>query len=200
MDWREELGARRRELAVLLPAALFWGAVSFLFQRAYATSHAWQAVSWGMAAGLLVVFAWLDWRFKRIPNPLLMLLLVSELLCFLADQSGFLTSAARPIGPEVLAGGGWMGRAAGVLLPLILFGVVNLFYGQAGIGGGDIKLFMILGFSFGYEISLRLMLLSFLMAAVAMVLALWLKKADKKSKFPLAPAICAAFLVCAFTL
>lgn len=193
---KESWEGREMELILLFFLALAAGTGIFLFQNNYVTAYVWQAVSWGAAAFLLVVLAYLDWRFERLPNPVLSLLLVTELLCLIADKTGFLTSTVQPFRFELLAEAGWLERGLGMLLPVVLIGAVNRFYRGTGIGAGDVKLFLILGFAFGYEMILRLMLISFLLVAGAMLTAIRLNKANRKSRVPLGPAICAAFLVC----
>ncbi len=92
----------------------------------------------------------LDLKTHKIPNRLIL----CGLLCAVLSRSLMILKN----GPPALAGG-----IAGLLLPFLLLGPLAVL---KMIGGGDVKLLAVIGLQLGAEESLRVLCLSFVIAAL----------------------------------
>lgn len=91
----------------------------------------------------------------------------------------------------------WNYFLTGVVSFLVLY-VIAVVTNERSIGGGDVKLFGMLGFAVGFEPFLIIYLGSHLLAALhlgAVKLVRW-KKIGWKTEFPFAPFILVAMLMC----
>ncbi len=128
----------------------------------------------------LTAAAWIDYRSRKIPNILLLVLLLcgaavltGECLCCGEYAVELLFSSAMGF----LTGGG-------------IFLMYYLFTG-GGIGAGDVKLFAVLGYYLGAGYILTALFLTVLTAAFYSVAALLTKKATLKQEIPFAPFVLA---------
>lgn len=92
---------------------------------------------------------------------------------------------------EVLSGedGGrsfWLDRVLGLLLAFAVPGIAGLFV-KGGIGGGDLKLLSVLGFSYGLSGIVTVMFLSFLPCAVCGALMLAAGRGKRDTAVPFGP-------------
>jgi len=126
---------------------------------------------------ILAAIAWVDWRVRKIPNMLLLLLISTRFLFFAYE------SIKEPdyIRFNLIQ----MGFGALLCLAVLLFCRILV---RNSIGMGDIKLFAVLGTYFGYDV-LRVMLFSFLCTAAYSIYLLVFKKMNKKDSVPMGPFI-----------
>lgn len=66
---------------------------------------------------------------------------------------------------------------------------------DGGIGGGDIKLFTVLGLIFGNDI-LIIIIASFTIATIVSIIRVMLRQINMKESIALAPYICAGTIIC----
>lgn len=84
----------------------------------------------------------------------------------------------------------WLvGGAIGLLFPLTVTWIFYLIKGQVGLGGGDIKLFGILGLILGTEMILKNIFLSCFLGAIVGGLLILVKKMNKNNPIPFGPFI-----------
>lgn len=83
--------------------------------------------------------------------------------------------------------------AAGFLIGFILM-IVALIAGNS-IGMGDVKMFMVLGLVYGLTDIYSILLISLVLMAATAVVLLLLKKANRKTRIPMAPFVAAGFLI-----
>ncbi|MBQ7014079.1 MAG: prepilin peptidase [Oscillospiraceae bacterium] len=126
----------------------------------------------------LYLIAWIDFRMKKIPNLLLLILAGIRVM---------------GIAAEILVDGQeWLFAILASLLGMI-FGVVIIlicmFFSRGGIGAGDVKLYGIIGLYFGVAGLINIMFHSILIAAIVAVIMLLSRKAKMKSSLPMAPFV-----------
>jgi leader peptidase (prepilin peptidase)/N-methyltransferase len=126
---------------------------------------------------LLLISAIADLHFMIIPNRLLLLLfLLSFLFIWLIPLSIFSRL---------------LGLLLGLGLPLLV-----LMLTRGGLGGGDVKLFMLLGWLIGWFFLLRLMILSCTCGILGFLfLRLFKSKSNFSRRLPFAPFIFIGFLL-----
>lgn len=83
---------------------------------------------------------------------------------------------------------------SGFLLGGGMFMAVYLIFG-GGIGGGDVKLFAVLGYYLGYRLLISVSILTFLLTASCSVTLIILKKITVRYRLPLAPFALAAVIL-----
>lgn len=127
---------------------------------------------------ILAIAAGIDYKKYEIPNKLVSAGIVVRALLLAAEA---LTGAGTARQSLVMS-------VAGLVLGLF-FMLFLVFITRHGIGYGDVKLFAWLGFSVGVTDAYYILFYSVLFAAVAGVVLLALKKADRKKKLPFAPFI-----------
>lgn len=122
--------------------------------------------------------AWSDLRRRRIPNVLLVLMLVPAVLALVVDGQGLLGRSA-------------LSSCAGLLIAGL-----PLLPGYAGgqMGAGDVKFSACLGFVLGAAGALEMLLISALLIGAASFAALQLGS-DRARRLPAAPMFAAAFLL-----
>lgn len=82
-----------------------------------------------------------------------------------------------------------LGGAIGLLFPLLVTWIFYLLRGQIGLGGGDIKLYGILGLFLGPELILRNIFLSCFLGAIVAGFLIFIKKLKKENPIPFGPFI-----------
>lgn len=126
------------------------------------------------------VIAWMDWRQHRVPNALLILLLVPALLALILNHQG------------LLGAGLWTSLAGFVAGGLILLPG----YAMGKMGAGDVKFAACLGLLLGWPSVLKMLLLFGLVLGATSALVLWLHRQSPepgKYRIAAAPALAAGF-------
>lgn len=128
--------------------------------------------------------AWVDWKMKKIPRKMLVFLWLWKSIFLLGTSISASGKGACIIASAV----------TGFLLGGGIFMAVYLISG-GGMGGGDVKLFAVLGYYLGYRLLISVTILTFLLAASCSVTLIILKKITVRYRLPLAPfALAAVFL------
>ena len=118
----------------------------------------------------LCVIAWKDIMQNKVPNSILLILLLLKIVFFTSDRTRTMLSLEG-----FLLGGGFM--LAGYLLS------------KGTMGAGDVKLLAVVGWYVGGDRILYVILWS-LLAAAGYSLSLWLKdKTEIRNELPLAPFV-----------
>ena len=126
----------------------------------------------------LFLIAWIDQKEKRIPNKILMILLILRVFILAAEwlmYPEFGLSMAFSAGLGMLFGGG-------------LFFVAYL-VSRGGIGFGDVKLFAVIGVYMGSGSIFSVVFLTVVVSAVYSIVMLILKKIKLKEEIPFAPFV-----------
>lgn len=124
------------------------------------------------------IIASIDYRLKKIPNKLILILLIIRLV---------------GIAGEIVYSPGEMPRI--VISSLVGFLVGGLFMlvcaliSRGGVGAGDVKLYAAIGMYFGLSGILEIMTYSLVLAAVISIGLLIFKRAKVRSTIPMAPFI-----------
>ncbi len=127
------------------------------------------------ACWILLEIAIADQKYRIIPDQLVFLLLVTGV--------GFLPF--HPGGPLDCLWGAALGFGVMLLIALLS----KLIYRQAGIGGGDVKLFGALGLAAGLDGIAIIFILTTLLCAAHMTVLLVRRQAKLSDKRPMAPYI-----------
>ncbi len=122
----------------------------------------------------LIHFTHLDIRFRRIPNKIIILLLLIGLF--------FLPFSQKPIS-----------CLAGLVFPGIIMLLFNIYLNHF-IGGGDIKLIMCIGFFTGISASIFI----FLIASILCLLWALCNKLSSTTTLPFCPFLTFSFLIYLF--
>lgn len=173
--------------------------------------------------GLLMI-ALADLKYMIIPDQLLILpavagagFLPANLALVKSDKLAIMTEIKEKLLDRFEISDGAMaavyiisGVAIGIILMLLVAGLGRLICGSSAgtspsdvspaLGGGDIKLYAVLGFCLGAAGVLFVFLLSSLTAGVDSGLALAKRKAQRSSQRPLGPHICAAAAIYIFAI
>ncbi len=126
----------------------------------------------------LLYFSYTDCRYRRIPNKVILLLLIIG-FCFLPFSS-----------PMSL-------YCIGLFFPSLILFLLNILY-SGFIGSGDIKLFICTGLLLGFKINILLFILTCISALIFCAIYSLLSS-NKIYSLPLAPFICSSFLFIIFT-
>lgn len=126
---------------------------------------------------LLIIVAVTDIHFMLIPNRILIFFLP-----FLA--------AARLISPLDSWYAGLLGAAAGFLFLAVIAAITH-----GGVGGGDIKLFAVIGFVLGVKMLAAAFFFSVLIGALYGAAAVLTGRLAKRQPLPFAPAIAAGSIL-----
>lgn len=126
---------------------------------------------------VLAAVAWIDWKVRKIPNMLVFVLICIRFLFFVYE------SIKEPdyISFNIIQ------MLFGAVLCLVILLICRILV-RNSIGMGDIKLFAVLGFYFGYDV-IYVMFFSFLCTAVFSIYLLTVKKMKKKDSVPIGPFI-----------
>ncbi len=124
----------------------------------------------------ILLGAWIDFKKKKIPNPIFLILLAgrtfgifAEIICYPDKLFDILLSSFS----GMLLGG----------IILLIFRLIS----RGGLGAGDIKLFALTGFYFGIIPMMNILFYTIFFAAIAAVFLLITKKAKMKSTLALGP-------------
>ena len=90
----------------------------------------------GLLWALCTVVFFTDWLFRRVPNRLLIVVLVSYLLIRLADWAGIVVGTATDMQSSLVGG-------------VLAFVFLLPFYAFRAMGAGDVKFFAVLGLLMG---------------------------------------------------
>ena len=127
-----------------------------------------------------------DIKEKRIPNKLVLALLISWLLVLLPQ---FLLR--REVAVQLMLYGGLGFLINGVLLLLVYY------ISRKALGGGDVKLMTVAGLFLGPPI-LNAMLYGSVIAAIVSIVLILTKKMNKKDSIPLIPFLYAGIVITMF--
>lgn len=126
----------------------------------------------------LAITGWIDYQSQKIPNRILLVMLVVRTVILLAECLLY-----RKL---------WMSIMISAFMGLIFAGGMFLLcylISRGGVGAGDVKLFAVLGYYMGSGAVFSVTFLTVLTAAVFSVVALLAKKVNLKKEIPFAPFI-----------
>jgi leader peptidase (prepilin peptidase) / N-methyltransferase len=93
----------------------------------------------------------------------------------------------------------FIGMIAGGVVMYLIFVLGTAIYKREAMGGGDIKLAMMLGAYFGWKNIILVLFLSFIIGAAAALILIALKIKNRQQEIPFGPAmLCASFVVVFF--
>ncbi|GAB4074987.1 A24 family peptidase [Barrientosiimonas marina] len=169
----------QRHISILYPVIELSAALLF------ALSYIKTGLSWELPVALLTVTLLLivfvsDIRYMLIPNRLL-----GFFLPFLV-----ITRVIQPLDP-------WWSSAVGALMGVIIIALIILI-SRGGMGGGDMKLFALLGIVLGFQKTLLALLLSSVIGALIGGVLLGLKRINRKQPIPFGPFIVMGSLISYF--
>lgn len=134
-----------------------------------------------ISCSINIVF--IDLAIRRIPNELLLTMLIVSLAKFIAEPLIYEGSIKQNL---ILA-------VVGIICGFVLFSLPQ----KLGryIGAGDIKLSAVIGFSLGVVGYLQAMIIMALIMLVYLVILLVTKKGNMKSFAPMGPALCVGSII-----
>ncbi len=134
-----------------------------------------------ISCSINIVF--IDLAIRRIPNELLLTMLIVSLAKFIAEPLIYEGSIKQNL---ILA-------VVGIVCGFVLFSLPQ----KLGryIGAGDIKLSAVIGFSLGVVGYLQAMIIMALIMLVYLVILLVTKKGNMKSFAPMGPALCVGSII-----
>ena len=134
-----------------------------------------------ISCSINIVF--IDLAIRRIPNELLLTMLIVSLVKFIAEPLIYEGSIKQNL---ILA-------VVGIVCGFVLFSLPQ----KLGryIGAGDIKLSAVIGFSLGVVGYLQAMIIMALIMLVYLVILLVTKKGNMKSFAPMGPALCVGSII-----
>lgn len=134
-----------------------------------------------ISCSINIVF--IDLAIRRIPNELLLTMLIASLAKFIAEPLIYEGSIKQNL---ILA-------VVGIVCGFVLFSLPQ----KLGryIGAGDIKLSAVIGFSLGVVGYLQAMIIMALIMLVYLVILLVTKKGNMKSFAPMGPALCVGSII-----
>lgn len=134
-----------------------------------------------ISCSINIVF--IDLAIRRIPNELLLTMLIVSLVKFIAEPLIYEGSIKQNL---ILA-------VVGIVCGFVLFSLPQ----KLGryIGAGDIKLSAVIGFSLGVVGYLQAMIIMALIMLVYLVILLVTKKGNLKSFAPMGPALCVGSII-----
>lgn len=137
----------------------------------------YDAVSAAILSGCLFAAVYTDWKCRRIPDGMI------------AAGGAVLAAAHLVFHPWEL----WLYAlsALGTYLALAVVAVIS----NGRLGGGDVKLFALLGFGLGWKTTLWIVMVSHAIGGVAALLLLLVRRVRRGESLPFAPWIMAAFWI-----
>ena len=152
-----------------------------------AGAHLYIAIACSIVlAGILITAAIVDIRTRNIPNIFVLLVLLLGIAASVLTAQGYAFPLSAPSLLERFAG------AVIAFVPVFIIGNK-----MGGIGGGDIKLLTVLGFLFGIEEAIAMLVCTCIIGACAGIVKLianWLKT-ESDTTFAYAPCIAAGALI-----
>ncbi|MCM2675177.1 A24 family peptidase [Shouchella plakortidis] len=134
-----------------------------------------------LLVSMLAIIFVSDMRYMLIPD---------KILLFFAIPLVLVRMVAAPLTPWWDS---WLGALIGFAL-LLLIAIIS----RGGMGGGDIKLFAVLGIVLGWKLVLLTLFLASTYGAIVGIGAKLLKKVDRKQPIPFGPFIAAGALTAYF--
>lgn len=125
---------------------------------------------------VMLLTASIDLRVKKIPNKLILLLLLLRIVC-MAVSIVLAPDRALTIVIGSLIG---MAVGGGIILVMRLFS-------RNAVGAGDLKMFAVLGAYFGLQGLMQTMIYTLFASALVAIILLLLRKAGMRSTMPMAP-------------
>lgn len=122
---------------------------------------------------LLLTVSLVDLEFHRIPNVFLMTGLVGGIILRVLNPASRNLEAWSDAGLGMLAGGGIM--------------LVIYILGRGGMGAGDLKLMIVVGFFLGLQGTVLSLLAGFIMGGIFGLIMLILRKMSRKEMVPFGP-------------
>ncbi|MDK2896907.1 MAG: leader peptidase (prepilin peptidase) / N-methyltransferase [Candidatus Atribacteria bacterium] len=137
--------------------------------------------NWFLAIPFLIILfliSWVDLRERRIPNQLVLLVVVLGIISLFFGQ---------PLFPALLGG-------------IVYFSLLFLIHliSPEGMGFGDVKLAAALGFFLGWQRALLAFLLSFAGGAIIGIILIALKIKGRRDPIPFAPFLAGGAIVSFF--
>lgn len=136
------------------------------------------------ATSILICIFFIDLEHMIIPDSLQIALLVVAIATIFTEWDYDNTWQFKLYGMIVCGG----------LFVVIHYAALVLFKKEA-LGGGDVKLFAILGLLLGLTNSLLLIVLSTVIASIVLIIIMLIKKYNREKEFPFAPFIVIASLI-----
>lgn len=131
----------------------------------------------GLLAGLFFL-SWIDGETHKIPNTILLILLLFRGILLVLEcciyQSAVMTLLISAL--------------AGAMTGGVIFGICYLI-SRGGIGAGDVKLFIVIGFFTGSKAVMAIAFLAVCVAAIYSIVQLIRKKTDMKQTIPFGPFV-----------
>lgn len=132
----------------------------------------------------MFIIAWIDHHERRIPNKILLVMLVVRMLILIVEWL-FVPS----MGMALL-----ISSSFGMLLGGGMFLLVH-FLSRGGVGMGDVKLFAVTGWYVGTSSIMSLVFLTVMVSAGYSIIMLILKKVKLKEEIPFAPFVLAGTIL-----
>lgn len=137
-----------------------------------------RAFRYDLLLAALAVIAWIDRRSKRIPNSILLAMILIRLIFLALEWILYPDMGLAMLISSV------MGALIGGGLFLLCY-----FLTRGGIGMGDVKLFAVVGLYVGSGVIMTVVFLSVVASAVYSIIQLLRKKTKLKDEIPFAPFI-----------
>lgn len=166
----------KKEYIVLASAIVACLATFLISQFLYHHEDIFWTYRWQIAIGILVPIAVIDFKEQIIPNKLLLIgmaFTVATIGVQIALNPDYVISVLGNAFIGLVAGGG-------------IFFFASLFV-KNGIGAGDIKMFLLLGFLLAFRGIFNVLLYSMVISAIYAIVLLISKKKTTKDELPLAP-------------
>lgn len=170
-------------LIFFMIAYLFVSVVAVIMQRKKEIDSLFLVQSLLLWDGLCCI-AVIDYNIKKIPNKLLIILILIRVIGILIESLIHTQNIASNLLSSLLG----MFIGGFIMLTCMLLS-------RGGVGAGDMKLFAIIGLYFGLSGILSIMMYSLFFAAIFSIVMLISKKAKLKSTMPMAPFILAGLSV-----
>ena len=136
-----------------------------------------------LTAGLFVI-AWNDLKNRRIPNRMLTVLFVCRSCILFQECIIDMENAVMLL----------ISSMAGLLLGGSLF-LCCYCFSKGGMGGGDVKMFAVIGFCLGSQEMFRVLCITVGLAAVYCISGILLRKMTTAQTIPLAPFVFGGVLI-----
>lgn len=126
----------------------------------------------------IFLISMIDLKIKKIPDNILIILLAIRFVGLIVSSVIYPEYALSLIFSSII------GMVIGAIIILTV-----LLISKGSVGAGDLKLFSIIGFYFGIQGLLQIMIYTLFPAAIFAILLLIIKKAEMKTTMPMAPFI-----------
>lgn len=130
---------------------------------------------------LLLTIAYIDLKIRKVPNVFSLISAVG-----IAITRGIIHPNGR-----------WWEYPLGALLAAIIF-IVLIMLSKGGIGGGDLKLYIVCGWFLGYNLIIPSILLTSVIGALWAVASIVINKGNKHVQIPYVPSIALSVMLIYF--